>query len=321
MEFHTDSGVVRAVNRVSFDLSPGETLGIVGESGSGKSVTNLAVLGLIAQPPGKIAGGSVQYDGQELLELDQRQWQQIRGKKIAMIFQDPMTALNPFLTVEEQLIEVTMLHLGLGRTEASQHAVQLLQKVGIPAAEKRIRDYPHQFSGGMRQRVMIAMAISCQPDILIADEPTTALDVTIQAQILELMKSMQEEFGTAIIFITHDLGVVASTCDRVMVMYAGQKVEQATTRELFNQPRHPYTIGLLNSAPRWDQSDEQLQAIDGQPPDLLNLPAGCSFHPRCQFVQDECLQEIPPLVTLNGDPPRQHACLRDLSTCKGGEPG
>ncbi len=321
VEFHTDSGVVRAVNRVSFDLSPGETLGIVGESGSGKSVTNLAVLGLIAQPPGKIAGGSVQYDGQELLELDQRQWQQIRGKKIAMIFQDPMTALNPFLTVEEQLIEVTMLHLGLGRTEASQHAVQLLQKVGIPAAEKRIRDYPHQFSGGMRQRVMIAMAISCQPDILIADEPTTALDVTIQAQILELMKSMQEEFGTAIIFITHDLGVVASTCDRVMVMYAGQKVEQATTRELFNQPRHPYTIGLLNSAPRWDQSDEQLQAIDGQPPDLLNLPAGCSFHPRCQFVQDECLQEIPPLVTLNGDPPRQHACLRDLSTCKGGEPG
>ena len=199
VEFHTDSGVVQAVNRVSFDLYPGETLGIVGESGSGKSVTNLTMMGLTPQPPGKVVGGSVMYDGQELLSLNQKQWQQVRGKKIAMIFQDPMTALNPFLTVEEQLVEVTILHMGLNRTEASQHAVDLLRRVGIPGAEKRIRDYPHQFSGGMRQRVMIAMAISCQPDILIADEPTTALDVTIQAQILELMKSMQEEFGTAII--------------------------------------------------------------------------------------------------------------------------
>ena len=316
VEFHTDSGVVQAVNGVSFDLYPGETLGIVGESGSGKSVTNLTMLGLTPQPPGKVVGGSVKYDGLELLSLNQKQWQQVRGKKIAMIFQDPMTALNPFLTVEEQLVEVTMLHMGLNRTEASEHAVGLLRKVGIPGAEKRIRDYPHQFSGGMRQRVMIAMAISCQPDILIADEPTTALDVTIQAQILELMKSMQEEFGTAIIFITHDLGVVANVCDRVMVMYAGRKVELSTTANIFRQPRHPYTVGLLNSAPRWDQGEEDLQAIDGQPPDLLDLPSGCSFNPRCQYVEDDCRKEIPQLVSLNGEIPHQHACLRDITTLK-----
>ena len=316
VEFHTDSGVVQAVNRVSFDLYPGETLGIVGESGSGKSVTNLTMMGLTPQPPGKVVGGSVQYGDQQLLNLSQKQWQSVRGKKIAMIFQDPMTALNPFLTVEEQLVEVTMLHMGLSRAEASAHAVDLLKKVGIPGAEKRITDYPHQFSGGMRQRVMIAMAISCQPDILIADEPTTALDVTIQAQILELMKSMQQEFGTAIIFITHDLGVVASICDRVMVMYAGRKVELSTTANIFQQPRHPYTMGLLNSALRWDQGEDELQAIDGQPPDLLNLPAGCSFNPRCQFVQDECLEQTPPLVTLDQQPLHQYACIRDISRLK-----
>lgn len=316
VEFHTDSGVVQAVNRVSFDLYPGETLGIVGESGSGKSVTNLTMLGLTPQPPGKVVGGSVKYDGQELLSLSQKQWQNVRGKKIAMIFQDPMTALNPFLTVEEQLVEVTMLHMGLSRAEASKHAIELLQKVGIPGAEKRIGDYPHQFSGGMRQRVMIAMAISCQPDILIADEPTTALDVTIQAQILELMKTMQQEFGTAIIFITHDLGVVASICDRVMVMYAGRKVELSTTVNIFKHPRHPYTMGLLNSAPRWDQGEDELQAIDGQPPDLLNLPTGCSFNPRCQFVQDECLQQTPPLITLDEQAVHQHACIREIRYLK-----
>lgn len=316
VEFHTDSGVVQAVNRVSFDLYPGETLGIVGESGSGKSVTNLTMLGLTPQPPGKVVGGSVKYDGQELLSLSQKQWQNVRGKKIAMIFQDPMTALNPFLTVEEQLVEVTMLHMGLSRAEASKHAIELLQKVGIPGAEKRIGDYPHQFSGGMRQRVMIAMAISCQPDIPIADEPTTALDVTIQAQILELMKTMQQEFGTAIIFITHDLGVVASICDRVMVMYAGRKVELSTTVNIFKHPRHPYTMGLLNSAPRWDQGEDELQAIDGQPPDLLNLPTGCSFNPRCQFVQDECLQQTPPLITLDEQPVHQHACIREIRYLK-----
>ncbi|MBH56067.1 MAG: peptide ABC transporter ATP-binding protein [Planctomycetaceae bacterium] len=316
VEFHTDSGVVQAVNRVSFDLYPGETLGIVGESGSGKSVTNLTMLGLTPQPPGKVVGGSVKYDGQELLSLSQKQWQNVRGKKIAMIFQDPMTALNPFLTVEEQLVEVTMLHMGLSRAEASKHAIELLQKVGIPGAEKRIGDYPHQFSGGMRQRVMIAMAISCQPDILIADEPTTALDVTIQAQILELMKTMQQEFGTAIIFITHDLGVVASICDRVMVMYAGRKVELSTTVNIFKHPRHPYTMGLLSSAPRWDQGEDELQAIDGQPPDLLNLPTGCSFNPRCQFVQDECLQQTPPLITLDEQPVHQHACIREIRYLK-----
>ena len=274
------------------------------------------MLGLTPQPPGKVVGGSVKYDGQELLSLSQKQWQNVRGKKIAMIFQDPMTALNPFLTVEEQLVEVTMLHMGLSRAEASKHAIELLQKVGIPGAEKRIGDYPHQFSGGMRQRVMIAMAISCQPDILIADEPTTALDVTIQAQILELMKTMQQEFGTAIIFITHDLGVVASICDRVMVMYAGRKVELSTTVNIFKHPRHPYTMGLLNSAPRWDQGEDELQAIDGQPPDLLNLPTGCSFNPRCQFVQDECLQQTPPLITLDEQPVHQHACIREIRYLK-----
>ena len=258
VEFHTENGVVQAVNGVSFDLYPGETLGIVGESGSGKSVTNLTLMGLIPQPPGRVGGGKVLYDGRNILGLTQRQWQEIRGKKIAMIFQDPMTALNPFLTVEEQLIEVSMLHMGLNRKEASQHAIELLKKVGIPGAEKRIRDYPHQFSGGMRQRVMIAMAISCQPDILIADEPTTALDVTIQAQILELMKSMQEEFGTAIIFITHDLRVAAQISDYIAVMEKGLIVEFGSAADIFNNPQHEYTKKLIEAAPGQDWSPPRL---------------------------------------------------------------
>ena len=299
VEFVTDDGIVRAVNDISFDLYPGETLGIVGESGSGKSVTNLTVLGLIPQPPGRVVSGEALFAEQDLLKLSHRQFQTVRGKRIAMIFQDPMTALNPFLTIQDQLTEVSMLHLGHTRYQAIKHAVELLELVGIPAAASRITEYPHQFSGGMRQRVMIAMALSCEPDILIADEPTTALDVTIQAQILDLLKAMQDERGMAIIFITHDLGVVASICDRVMVMYGGRKVEQADTKTLFASARHPYTLGLLHSAPRWDQAQQtRLQAIEGQPPDMMNLPAGCAFVPRCQWKTDECSAAVPELISI-----------------------
>ncbi|MFP6588859.1 MAG: ABC transporter ATP-binding protein [Pirellulaceae bacterium] len=302
VEFVTDDGIVRAVNDISFDLYPGETLGIVGESGSGKSVANLTILGLIPQPPGHVKGGEVLFAEQDLLKLSQRQFQTIRGKRIAMIFQDPMTALNPFLTIQDQLIEVSMLHLGHTRDAAIQHAVELLELVGIPAAASRITEYPHQFSGGMRQRVMIAMALSCEPDILIADEPTTALDVTIQAQILDLLKAMQDKRGMAIIFITHDLGVVASICDRVLVMYGGRKVEQTDTKTLFAAARHPYTLGLLHSAPRWDQPQlTRLQSIEGQPPDMMNLPAGCAFAPRCQWKTDECLASVPELVSISSE--------------------
>jgi len=310
VEFVTDDGIVCAVNDISFDLYPGETLGIVGESGSGKSVANLTILGLIPQPPGRVKGGEILFAEQDLLKLSQRQFQTIRGKRIAMIFQDPMTALNPFLTIQDQLIEVSMLHLGHTRDAAIQHAVELLELVGIPAAASRITEYPHQFSGGMRQRVMIAMALSCEPDILIADEPTTALDVTIQAQILDLLKAMQDKCGMAIIFITHDLGVVASICDRVLVMYGGRKVEQTDTKTLFAAARHPYTLGLLHSAPRWDQPQlTRLQSIEGQPPDMMNLPAGCAFAPRCQWKTDECLAAVPELVSIGSESSEgSHVC-------------
>ena len=296
VHFQTDDGLVRAVNGVSFELRFGETLGIVGESGSGKSVTNLALLGLIPQPPGKIAAGSALYRGQDLLAMNASQLSQIRGRRIAMIFQDPMTALNPFLTVGEQLTEVTRLHLRHSVGEARRHAIEMLAKVGIPAPETRIDDYPHQFSGGMRQRVMIAMALSCQPEVLIADEPTTALDVTIQAQMLELVKELQANQGTAVILITHSLGVVASVCDRVLVMYAGKIVEEAEVGALFARPQHPYTLGLLASIPRWDEDAHgPLKAISGQPPNMLRPPSGCEFHPRCPFVLDKCRTEYPPL--------------------------
>ncbi|MDE0735104.1 MAG: ABC transporter ATP-binding protein, partial [Pirellulaceae bacterium] len=247
VQFNTEDGVVRAVNGISFDLAAGETLGIVGESGSGKSVANLSLLGLIPQPPGEIVGGRAEFRGKDLLSSSHAEMTAVRGNDIAMIFQDPMTALNPFLTVEEQLSEVTRLHLGLSSRDALDHAIEMLQRVGIPAPEKRVFDYPHQFSGGMRQRVMIAMALSCNPDVLIADEPTTALDVTIQAQILDLMRDLQERDGTAIILITHDLGVVASICHRVLVMYGGRIVERADVDSLFSHPQHPYTHGLLRS--------------------------------------------------------------------------
>ena len=313
VHFKTDDGLVRAVNGVSFDLKPGETLGIVGESGSGKSVTSLAIMGLVPQPPGVVENGRALYKGADLLKMPMQQLAKIRGRQIAMIFQDPMTALNPFLTVEDQMTEVTRLHLGHSREQARKHAIEMLTKVGIPAPERRIDDYPHQFSGGMRQRVMIAMALSCQPDVLIADEPTTALDVTIQAQMLELIKELQKTQGTAVILITHALGVVASVCDRVLVMYAGKIVEQADVGSLFARPQHPYTLGLLKSIPRWDASTHgPLQVIEGQPPDMLDPPSGCPFHPRCAFVLDCCSTEMPQLLrAVHGG---KKACFADVST-------
>jgi len=300
VQFKTDDGTIRAVDGVSFSLQPGETLGIVGESGSGKSVTSLALMGLIPQPPGKVLSGRALFEGTDLLQLSQRQLSKIRGNKIAMIFQDPMTALNPFLTVMEQVSEVTELHLGHTASQARRHAIEMLERVGIPDAARRCNDYPHQFSGGQRQRVMIAMALSCRPKILIADEPTTALDVTIQAQILDLMSDLQRETGTAIILITHDLGVVAGTCHRVNVMYAGRFVEEAPVDTLFANPRHPYTVGLLHSIPRLDVARQPLTPIPGQPPDLADLPSGCAFGPRCVNRIERCSQEVPLLTPQAG---------------------
>ena len=298
VEFHTDDGIVRAVGGVSFGVEAGKTLGIVGESGSGKSVTNLAVMGLVPQPPGRVTGGTAHYDGRDLLRMSLADISAIRGNRLAMIFQDPMTALNPFLTVERQLSEVTQRHLGHDRSTARRHAIEMLERVGISGASQRIDEYPHQFSGGMRQRVMIAMALACKPDVLIADEPTTALDVTIQAQILDLMKELQRDEGTAIVLITHDLGLVANMCDRVVVMYGGKIVEESATEHLFAHPRHPYTVGLLESVPRVDEAlDSRLRAIEGQPPDPAHLPAGCAFQPRCDWCLDRCAEEIPALIT------------------------
>jgi len=295
-EFHTQDGVVHAVNGVSFDLYEGETLGIVGESGCGKSVSMLSVMGLIPQPPGRIASGEVYFQGRDLLKLDPESMRKIRGNKIAMIFQDPMTSLNPVLTVERQITEALELHLGMDHQAARKRAIELLEIVRIPEAEERIDDYPHQFSGGMRQRVMIAMALSCNPQLLIADEPTTALDVTIQAQIIDLIKDLKRQLGMAIIWITHDLGIVAGLVDRVQVMYAGYLVERAEVHEFYGNPLHPYSLGLLGSLPRLDSKlREKLTPIQGLPPDLIALPPGCPFYARCQYRIPKCLDENPPL--------------------------
>ncbi len=298
--FMTEDGVVKAVDGISFHLTRGETLGIVGESGSGKSVANLSVMRLIPEPPGKIAGGKVIFDGIDVLNLPINEVRKIRGKRIAMIFQDPMTSLNPFLKISTQLTEVTRLHLGHTKKQAYTHAIKMLKMVGISDAEERINSYPHEFSGGMRQRVMIAMALSCDPELLIADEPTTALDVTIQAQILELIKDLRTRMGTSVILITHDLGVVAGMTDKIIVMYAGKVFEQAPTRELFATPANPYTKGLLRSVP--DPAHEQgkeLYQIPGLPPDVAHLPPGCPFTERCDRAQDICRTEFPPFVQIN----------------------
>ncbi|MDX6530840.1 MAG: oligopeptide transport system ATP-binding protein [Blastocatellia bacterium] len=299
--FETEDGTVKAVDGISFELHQGETLGIVGESGSGKSVANLSVMRLIPNPPGKIVSGSIMFDGRDMLALTPREVRDIRGKRIAMIFQDPMTSLNPFMRISKQLMEVTQLHLGHTREQARAHAMKMLEHVGIPDARERMDSYPHEFSGGMRQRVMIAMALSCQPELLIADEPTTALDVTIQAQILELIKRIKEETGASVILITHDLGVVAGMTDHILVMYAGKIFEQAKTTELFERPGNPYTRGLLRSVP--DPTDEQgkLYQIPGLPPDLAHLPPGCPFAPRCERAEDVCRREFPPYVQLTPD--------------------
>ncbi len=294
--FFTRAGVVYAVDDVSFEVAEGETIGIVGESGCGKSVTSLSIMRLIPSPPGKIVEGEIllNVDGttRDLVKLPESQMRRVRGNDIAMIFQDPMTSLNPVYSVGDQICESLQLHLHLNRRQAEERAIELLKRVGLPAAEDRFDSYPHQFSGGMRQRVMIAIALACNPKVLIADEPTTALDVTIQAQILELMNGLNRDYGTAIVMITHDLGVVAEVCQRVVVMYAGKIVEQGTADDIFNRPQHPYTVGLLNSVPQLGESvKEKLVPIGGLPPDLLNPPQGCNFRPRCPRRQAKCLEE------------------------------
>jgi peptide/nickel transport system ATP-binding protein len=301
--FFTEEGVVRAVNGVSYDLEEGETLGLVGESGCGKSVSALSLLRLIPNPPGKIVGGEVWFDGQDILKADEDEIRHIRGNRIAMVFQEPMTSLNPVLTIGRQITEALELHLKMDKSAANKRATELLEMVGIPEAGARLNDYPHQFSGGMRQRVMIAMALSCHPELLIADEPTTALDVTIQAQILKLMLELKERMDAAILLITHDLGVVAETCQRVIVMYAGRKVEEASVLDLFDRPMHPYTRGLMGSIPRRRpgvRREKRLREITGMVPSLREPIPGCPFAPRCGFATDRCAVDAPPL-TAHGD--------------------
>src|SRR5688572_28103002 len=308
--FRTDDGVVKAVDGVTFSVEKGKTLGIVGESGCGKSVTCLTIMGL-NNPRNTTSTGEALFNGENLLEMSTRQLRGIRGNDIAMIFQDPMTSLNPVHSIGKQLVEAVMLHRDVTKKDARLRALELLKAVGIPRAERRIDDYPHQFSGGMRQRVMIAMALINEPDLLIADEPTTALDVTTQAQILSLMTSLQEEFETAIIMITHELGVVAEIADDVVVMYAGKVAEEGTVDEIFTRPHHPYTWGLLGSLPRLDADVDRLVQIQGSPPSLLNPPRGCRFHPRCPYVLDVCNTVVPELLPISNSPQHLHACHLD----------
>jgi len=308
--FHTQEGIVYAVNGVSYTLDEGETLGVVGESGCGKSVHALSIMGLIPQPPGKVEAESVMFRGRDLMKLSADQMRMLRGSEIAMVFQDPMTSLNPVLTIGHQITEALKLHLGMDNAQSRQRAAELLAMVGIPSAAQRLDDYPHQFSGGMRQRAMIAMALSCNPQLLIADEPTTALDVTIQAQILDLVRRLRDKIGMAMIWITHDLGVVAGLADTLQVMYAGFIVERGPKHAVFKETRHPYTLGLLGSLPRLDRRGGKLFSIEGAPPDLRVYPKGCPFAPRCHFRIDRCVEENPPLgpVQGGGDPNHTVAC-------------
>ncbi len=306
--FHTRNGVVRAVDDVSFSIEKGETLGIVGESGSGKSVTCYSMMRLIPQPPGRIEGGTAIFDGTDLLNCSKAQLAAIRGRRVAMIFQDPMTSLNPYMRIEEQIIEPLLIHQMCDKAEARRRALEAMKNVGIPEPETRLRSFPHEFSGGMRQRVMIAMALITKPDLLIADEPTTALDVTVQAQILELIKKMQRELGTAVIFISHDLGTVAGFCDRVMVMYAGKVVETAKTDEIFYRPRHPYTRALQKSRPALQAKGAELYTIPGMPPDVSKPIQGCAFKTRCEFALESCKQA--PMTLVETEPGHGTACPR-----------
>lgn len=309
--FNTQDGTVYAVNGVSFDLHEGEFLGVVGESGSGKSVSMMSLLRLIPMPPGQIIDGSVMFDGRNLLEIDPRDLRDVRGGEIGFIFQDPMTSLNPVLSVGKQIVESIQLHTELSKKEANERAKELLDLVGLPDAAQRLKSYPHELSGGMRQRVMIAMALACSPKVIIADEPTTALDVTIQAQIIEIVRDLRERLGTALVWITHDLGVIAGLADRVLVMYAGRIVEEALVNDLYAKPRHPYTKGLLESVPRPDQKGEALASIEGQPPSMYTEPTSCSFAPRCPYAFDRCHREVPELRVVG--PGHRTACFYDLA--------
>ena len=318
--FYTEEGLVKAVDGVTFDVQEGETLALVGESGCGKSVSALSLLKLLPIPPARIVSGEVLFEGDDLMKLNEDELRKIRGNRIAMVFQEPMTSLNPVLTIGKQLTEALELHLKLDKNAANARAVQLLEMVGVAEAGRRITDYPHQFSGGMRQRVMITMAMACNPKLLIADEPTTALDVTIQAQVLEVMARLSKEFGTAVIIITHNLGVVARYADRVNVMYAGKIIETSTAEKVYADPRHPYTLGLLRSVPRLDLAmGEKLIPIEGLPPDLGHLPEGCSFYPRCTFRIDKCKEEYPPLALVAEN--HYAACWVDVTKGKASENG
>jgi peptide/nickel transport system ATP-binding protein/oligopeptide transport system ATP-binding protein len=311
--FYTDEGVVKAVENVSFDIYPGEVLGIVGESGCGKSVTSLSILKLIPDPPGKIANGEIRFEGRDLLRLKEKEMEKVRGNEISMIFQEPMTSLNPVFTIGDQIMEAILFHQGLDKGEARRKAIEMLHRVKIPSPETRIDSYPHQLSGGMRQRAMIAMALSCEPKLLIADEPTTALDVTIQEEILNLLKEIQIETKMSVMLITHDLGVVSEMADQVVVMYAGRVVEQGPIGSILGQMHHPYTRGLVKSIPSLEEKKKRLPTIPGQVPDAMALPVGCKFHPRCYLMIEDCKKEEPPLFQTDGD--HYSRCIRWKECC------
>ncbi|MFE5302179.1 ABC transporter ATP-binding protein [Streptomyces sp. NPDC056632] len=309
VEFHTRDGVAKAVNGVNYSVDAGETLAVLGESGSGKSVTAQAVMGILDIPPGKITNGEIRFQGQDLLTLKEEERRKIRGAKMAMIFQDALSSLNPVISVGDQLGEMFQVHRGMSRKDSKAKAVELMDRVRIPAAKERVGQYPHQFSGGMRQRIMIAMALALEPELIIADEPTTALDVTVQAQVMDLLAELQRELNMGLILITHDLGVVADVADKIAVMYAGKIVEQAPVHEIYKAPAHPYTRGLLDSIPRLDQKGQELYAIKGLPPNLLAIPSGCSFNPRCPLARERCRTDVPPLYDVTESPvPRTSAC-------------